>query len=57
LEFLLSNYDVHITLREAKATTEKYLSQLEGIGIMTAKKVGKEIIYINIDLFNLLSET
>jgi len=24
---------------------------------MTPKKVGKEIIYINIDLFNLLSET
>ena len=38
-------------------TAKKYLSQLSGLGIMTQKKVGKEIIYINIDLFNLLSET
>lgn len=38
-------------------TAKKYLSQLEELGIMTPKKVGKEIIYINIDLFNLLSET
>jgi Fic family protein len=38
-------------------TAKKYLSQLEGLGILTPKKVGKEIIYINIDLFNLLSET
>lgn len=38
-------------------TAKKYLSQLEGLGIMTPKKVGREIIYINIDLFNLLSET
>lgn len=38
-------------------TAKKYLSQLSSLGIMTPKKVGKEIIYINIDLFNLLSET
>jgi Fic family protein len=38
-------------------TAKKYMSQLEGLGILTPKKVGKEIIYINIDLFNLLSET
>lgn len=38
-------------------TAKKYLSQLASLGIMTPKKVGKEIIYINIDLFNLLSET
>ena len=38
-------------------TAKKYLSQLVGLGIMTPKKVGREIIYINIDLYNLLSET
>jgi Fic family protein len=38
-------------------TAKKYLSQLASLGIMTPKKVGKEIIYINLDLFTLLSET
>jgi Fic family protein len=38
-------------------TAKKYLRQLEGLGIMASKKMGKEIIYLNIDLFNLLSES
>lgn len=38
-------------------TAKKYLEQMEKSGIMVPKKVGKEIIYLNIDLFNLLSET
>jgi len=38
-------------------TAKKYMMQLEKLGIMSPKKIGKEIIYINIDLFNLLSET
>lgn len=38
-------------------TAKKYLGQMEKLGIMVPKKVGKEIIYLNIDLFNLLSET
>jgi Fic family protein len=38
-------------------TAKKYLRQMEKLGIMAPKKVGKEIIYINLDLFNLLSET
>lgn len=38
-------------------TAKKYLGQLEKLGIMVPKKAGKEIIYLNIDLFNLLSET
>jgi Fic family protein len=38
-------------------TAKKYLGQMEKLGIMIPKKVGKEIIYLNIDLFNLLSET
>jgi len=38
-------------------TAKKYLGQMETLGILVPKKIGKEIIYINIDLFNLLSET
>ena len=38
-------------------TAKKYLTQLQKIGIMTPKKIGKEVIYLNIDLYNLLSET
>jgi len=38
-------------------TAKKYLTQLTALGILAPKKVGKEIIYINVDLFNLLSET
>ncbi len=38
-------------------TAKKYLGQLEKLGIMVPKKIGKEVIYLNIDLFNLLSET
>ncbi len=38
-------------------TAKKYLGQLQYLGILVPKKIGKEIIYINIDLYNLLSET
>ena len=38
-------------------TAKKYLGQMEAAGIMTSQKIGKEIVYLNIDLFNLLSET
>lgn len=38
-------------------TSKKYLRQMEKLGIMAPKKAGKEIIYVNLDLFNLLSET
>jgi len=37
-------------------TAKKYLGQMAELGIMVPKKIGKEIIYIHIDLFNLLSE-
>jgi len=37
-------------------TAKKYLRQMEKLGIMVPKKIGKEIIYLNIDLYNLLSE-
>ena len=38
-------------------TAKKYLRQMVDLGIMIPKKVGKEIVYLNIDLYNLLSET
>jgi Fic family protein len=38
-------------------TSKKYLAQLEGLGILVPRKVGKEVVYLNIDLFNLLAET
>lgn len=38
-------------------TAKKYLGQMEELGIMVPKKIGKEVVYINIDLLNLLSET
>lgn len=38
-------------------TAKKYLNQLEELGIMSSTKIGKEIVYLNIDLFNLLSES
>jgi len=38
-------------------TAKKYLGQMEKLGIMIPKKIGKETVYLNIDLFNLLSET
>ena len=38
-------------------TAKKYLGQLQDLGILVPKKIGKEIVYLNIDLFNLLSET
>ncbi len=38
-------------------TAKKYLRQMEELGIMTSQKISKEIIFLNLDLFNLLSET
>jgi len=32
----------------------KYLRALEEIGILKSEKVGREVIYINVHLFNLL---
>ncbi len=40
---------------ERKAAS-RYLRQLEGIGILTSKRVGREMIYINNDLFKLLKK-
>lgn len=38
-------------------TAKKYLEQMQKLGILIPEKIGKEIVYLNIDLFNLLSET
>lgn len=38
-------------------TAKKYLEQLEKLKIMVPEKIGREVVYLNIDLFNLLSET
>ena len=38
-------------------TAKKYLNQMMDIGIMVTKKIGKETVYLNVDLYNLLSET
>jgi len=38
-------------------TAKKYLNQMQGLGILSPTKIGKEIVYLNVDLFNLLSES
>jgi len=38
-------------------TAKKYLKQLEDIGVLIPEKIGKEIVYLNIDLYNILSES
>jgi len=37
-------------------TAKKYLGQMEQLGILVPEKIGKEIVYLNIDLYNVLSE-
>ena len=38
-------------------TAKKYLEQLKKLKIMVPEKIGREVVYLNIDLFHLLSET
>jgi len=37
-------------------TAKKYLGQMGELGIVIPKKIGKEVVFLNIDLYNLLSE-
>ncbi|MEA3443622.1 MAG: Fic/DOC family N-terminal domain-containing protein [Bacteroidota bacterium] len=37
-------------------TAKKYLDQMEELKIMSSTKIGKEVVYLNLDLYNLLSE-
>ncbi|MDP2692118.1 MAG: Fic/DOC family N-terminal domain-containing protein [bacterium] len=38
-------------------TAKKYLNQMAEFGIMSSTKIGKEIVYLNVDLYNILSES
>jgi Fic family protein len=38
-------------------TVKKYLKQLEELGILISEQIGKEVVYLNIDLYNLLAES
>lgn len=38
-------------------TAKKYLNQLHEIGILVPGKIGKEMVYLNIDLYNVLAES
>lgn len=38
-------------------TVKKYLKQLQDTGVLIPEKIGKEIVYLNIDLYNILSES
>jgi Fic family protein len=38
-------------------TAKKYLKQLQDIGVLVPEKIGKELVYLNIDLYNILSES
>jgi len=50
IEFLVDR------LKVSRVTASKYLSGLEKIGILQSKKIWKETIYINIELFELLKK-
>jgi hypothetical protein len=39
-----------------RKTAAEYLKELERIGVLKSKKLGKENIYLNVKLFNLLSK-
>ena len=38
-------------------TAKKYLLEMQKLGIMSSTKIGKETVYLNVDLFNILSES
>jgi predicted transcriptional regulator len=39
-----------------RKTAADYLKELEKVGILKSKKIGKENLYLNVKLFNLLSK-
>lgn len=39
-----------------RQTASEYLKELERIGVLEAHKIGKETIYLNVDLYGLLSK-
>jgi len=45
--------DAGIAKRQAAA---EYLKELEKIGILKSHKIGKEVLYLNVSLYDLLSQ-
>jgi Fic family protein len=43
-------------LKVSRITASKYLNGLEKIGVLQSKKIWKETIFINIELFELLKK-
>jgi len=41
----------------SRKTMTKYLRELENIGVLRSEKLGKEVIYVNIHLYNLLKSS
>ena len=39
-----------------RKTAAEYLKELEKVGILRAKKIGKENLYLNVKLYDLLSK-
>ena len=48
---------VKLTKVKSDNTAKKHLKQIEDLGILIPQKIGKEVLYLNVDLFNLLSES
>ncbi|MEI6089221.1 MAG: Fic family protein [bacterium] len=44
-------------LKVERKTASRYLKELESIGILKSQKVGRETLYINIDLFEILKQS
>ena len=53
---MLNNKNVGDNNIKSLNTAKKYLGQLEKLKILVSEKTGKEVVYLNIDLFSLLSE-
>ena len=43
-------------LKVSRPTATNYLNELENLGILSSKKIGKEIFYIHTKLFNLFKD-
>ncbi len=53
---MLNNKNVGDNNIKSLNTAKKYLGQLEKLKILVSEKIGKEVVYLNRDLFSLLSE-
>ena len=55
-EFYTKIKHIEEGLNVSRKTAANYLSSVEEIGILTSEKVGRERIYLNTRLFNILQE-